>query len=62
MTDVDENHFGFYGCMLLSLLASATQCEGVLVTGIGVLLAGNGPYLCSWNYVNPDLDREIIQR
>lgn len=62
MTDVDGNHFLFYGCMPLSQFTSATQRETVVVTGMGVLLAGYGHDLCSWNYVNPDLDREIIQR
>lgn len=62
VTDVHESHFLFYGCLLLSRFTSTAQCERLVVTVMGVLLAGHGHNLCSWNYVNPYSDREIIQR
>lgn len=52
---VDENHFLLHGC-----ITSAEQRERVVVRGMGVVWH-YGIYGI-WNYVNPDLDREIIQR
>lgn len=52
---VDENHFLLHGC-----ITSAEQRERVVVRGMGVVWH-YGIYGI-WNYLNPDLDREIIQR
>ena len=42
VTDVDENHFLFYGCTLLSQVTSAAECERAVLMWGGGLLAGCG--------------------
>ena len=65
VTDVDENHFLFYGCTLLSQFTSAAECERAVLTWGGGrgggLLAGCRGDLCSGNYANPGSEREMIQ-
>lgn len=52
---MDENHFLLHGC-----ITSAEQRERVVVRGMGVVWHYGIYGIC--DYVNPDLDREIIQR